>query len=407
MKMSSVRRSRRPDAAQAAKNDAVIVPNALRRFIALYQSFLPAPDNLFSEDQKKRLEILRAKMRRAALSWCRSAPLRGATWDENVFPRLAYRENGRLLGFDFLRVHVPGAMQDWSDDLPMALDSDGMYSTLSSFATFAFLLQNDLWNCVSPRIDLHVLTKGVREFNTDGNRPNFMKTELVTYVHTAHNLDAYISALIESDAFRAAARSPLRPGASMRRIVVPILLTGHYQVFGWDRVPLPDGNVHDRLFVMTSMPQTALLTDPKAADNIMRELCHQLVAGGFVSKTPEITPYPGAGHAMRAITFSEPFRDAGCFYVSMLYTFFLAMAEDINAPNEAFLQPSVWNAFRAGCEVYQRRTVGLLEAHADIEAPVLLGPSWDAKFINIRDARLASTDGTQYAYSSGNGWTAS
>ena len=399
-----VLRSRRPDAQQAITRDSKCVPQELQRFIAQYQSFLPAPENLYSDDQKPRLERVMRIMRSAILSWCRSAALRSATWDANVFPRLALRENGRLLGFDFLRNLVPGEMAEWSTDLPMAMDPDGTYSTLSSFATFAFMLQNDLWNCVSPRIDLHVLAKGVREFNHNNKRPRFMGGELVTYVHTEHNIDAYISALIASDAFHNAINSTPRPGALMRRIVVPILLTGHYQVFGWDRVFLPNENVHDRLFVMSSMPQDALSTDPRAAENIMHELCRQLIDGGFIHKAPEITPYPGAGHAMRAITRAPEFRDAGCFYVSMLYTFFLAMAEDINTPSEAFLQRSVWNAFRASCEAYQRRTLGLLEAHANIGAPVLLGPSWDAKFINIRSARLASTDGARYAYSSADDW---
>ena len=400
-----VLRGRRPDAVQAIASDAEFVPQALRRFIAMYQSFLPAPDNLYSDDQKQRLKTLMPIMRSAVLSWCRGAALRSATWDANVFPRLALRENGRLVGFDFLRFFVPGEMDEWSSDLPMALDPDGTYSTLSSFATFAFMLQNDLWNCVSPRIDLHVLTKGVREFNHDNRRPMFMGQQLVTYVHTEHNINAYISGLLESDDFLGAIRSPLRPGASMRRIVVPILLTGHYQVFGWDQVFLEKGKVHDRLFVMTSMPPEAFQIDPNASANIMRELSKQLVERRFVREVPEITPYPGAGHALREITRSLRFRDTGCFHVSMLYTFFLAMAEDINTPSKAFLQHSVWNAFRTSCDAYQHRTLALLEAHAEISAPVLLGPSWDAKFINIRSARLASTDGAQYAFSSADGWT--
>ena len=399
-----VTRSRRPDADQAIAHDAEFVPLALQRFIAQYQSLPPASDNLYSDDQKTQLERLMQVMRRAVLKWCRTAALRSATWDDNVFPRLALRENGRLVGFDFLRNFVPGEAE-WSSDLPMAQDTYGTYSTLSAFATFAFMLQNDLWNCVSPRIDLHVITKGVREFNHNAKRPRFMGGQLVTYVQTDLNIDAYISGLIASDAFRDATNSPRRPGAVMRRIVVPIILTGHYQVFGWDRVFLTNGKVHDRLFVMSSMPQDALHTDPRAAENNMHEFCRQLIEGGLIHGAPEITPYPGAGHALREITRSPEFVDLGCFHLSMLYTFFLAMAEDINTPSEEFLRLRVWHAFRDSCDAYQRRTLCFLEAHAIIEQPVLLAPSWDAKFINIRSARLASIDGTKYAYNSADGWT--
>jgi hypothetical protein len=397
-------RSRRPDASEALHYDNTYVPQALHRFIAHNQSFLPAPDNLYAADHKPRLEEAKRLLGRAVTDWSRSADGRGAAWDPNVFPRRTLRDNGSLIGVDFLQNLVPGERKDWDGDLPMPLDPDGTYSTLSSFATFAFMLQNDLWNFVSPRIDLHVLTKGLDEFNTDGRRPRFMGSELVTYVHTEHNLDAYIRALIASDAFRTAVNSPMRAGATMRRIVVPILLTGHYQVFGWDRVFLSPGVVHDRLFVMTSMLPEVFPIDPHASENIMREFSKQLVDGGFIQKLPEITPYPGAGYALRDVSLRSEFNDTGCFQLSMLYTFFLAMSEDINTPNPSFLNTSVWNAFRASFEVYQRRLIGLLEAHAAHNIPLLFGPSWNAQFLNIRDARLSDTDGHQYVYSSENGW---
>ncbi len=190
----------------------------------------------------------------------------------------------------------------------------------------------------------------------------------------------------------------------MRRIVVPILLTGHYQVFGWDRVFLSTGEVHDRLFVMISMPPEVFSIDPHASENIMREFSKQLVNEGFVHKVPEITPYPGAGFALRAVSCSPEFSDTGCFHLSMLYTFFLAMLEDINTPNQALLNTSVWNAFRASFELYQTRLIGLLEAHAAHNIPLLFGPSWNTQFLNIRDARLSDTEGNQYVYSSENGW---
>jgi hypothetical protein len=110
-----------------------------------------------------------------------------------------------------------------------------------------------------------------------------MNLELVTYVHTEHNLDAYITAHIASEAFLNAVDHPCdweQPCAAFK-VVVPILLTGHYPVFGWYQEFLSSWGVHNRLFVMASMLPEVFPIDPHASDNIMREFYKQLVAGSF------------------------------------------------------------------------------------------------------------------------------
>ena len=51
-------------------------------------------------------------------------------------------------------------------------------------------------------------------------------------------------------------------------------------------------------------------------------------------------------------------------------------------------RPDVWHSFRAGYMCYEERLLRLLEAHSARGEPVLLGASWDATFLNVRDARL-------------------
>ena len=74
----------------------------------------------------------------------------------------------------------------------------------------------------------------------------------------------------------------------------------------------------------------------------------------------------------------------------MLYTFILGMLEDINDPDTAawHARPDVWHSFRAGYMCYEEQLLRLLEAHSARGEPVLLGASWDATFLNVRDARL-------------------
>ena len=55
-----------------------------------------------------------------------------------------------------------------------------------------------------------------------------------------------------------------------------------------------------------------------------------------------------------------------CFYLSVLYTFFLGMLEDINDPDTAawHVRPDVWHSFRAGYMCYEEQLLRLLEAHS-------------------------------------------
>ena len=49
------------------------------------------------------------------------------------------------------------------------------------------------------------------------------------------------------------------------------------------------------------------------------------------------------------------------------------------------------------------RLLQLLERHRNI--PVLLGPAWDAAFLNVRDARLVTADGVSPSmYTWDRGW---
>ena len=256
-----------------------------------------------------------------------------------------------------------------------------------------------------------MLTKGLREFNQRpplfADPPISRPQRLVTYVHSETNLSYYIAALLASNAFLEAAQTPYRNGRLLRHIVVPVLLTGHFQVFGWDRTWDQDSGqpVHDRLFVMTSMPHDVFPIDPHASDDILAEFRRQL--GGACMPNTELTPYPGAGRVLRAIAKREEFFDLDCFYLSMLYTFFLAMVEDINSPDTAawLTQSKVWCAFREGYMRYEERLLFMLEYYSTDHWPVLLGPSWGDAFLNIRDARVVTQyDGYAYRYTWDEGW---
>ena len=211
-----------PDAYEARQRDREFVPDAMRRFFKFAANkplmmIRPEP-SMFVPDHRPRFQRVTDELPRAVLGWTRSAPpgVRTASWDAEVFPRQALREDGRLLGFDFLRLRGPG--YENSSDYPASYDAEGSHGPVSTFPSYAFLLQTELAAHTSPRIDLHVLTQGVRQFNPHPPMsknhldPSDKGEPLTTYVHTETNLREYIAALLASHAFREAAQTPYRAG---------------------------------------------------------------------------------------------------------------------------------------------------------------------------------------------------
>ena len=141
-----VLRSRRPDASDAKERDADFVPVAVQRFVAALQTLrvTPSPSSTFIQTHRPRFAAVAEAQRYAVQRWIR--PIRegqqSSTWDAQFFSRQALRENGQLLGFDFLRNLVPGEVQAYSDDFPAPYGPDGSHGPLSTFPTFAFMLQS-------------------------------------------------------------------------------------------------------------------------------------------------------------------------------------------------------------------------------------------------------------------------
>ena len=408
-------RSSNPQARESLRFDAAFVPGAVQQFIAAYRRLPPPPASLYKPENEQRFKKLTAAARRAIMQWCRAAPYRSMTWPSVFHPRVALQEQGQLIGFDML-YHSEKPDPGEGPDYPMVLDAFGTYSTVGAYPTFIFMLQNELQRHTSPRINLHVLSKGVRAFNKQEKPPVLrnpdtgLMEKLFVYVHTELNLDAYIGALIASEAFLMAAHEGYVVGKPRRRIVVPVLLTGHFQVFGWDRTfdTTTGAPLHDLLFCMTSMPPYVFPIDPHASDNILLELKKQLLdAQLLLPNNHQLMPYPGGGIVLRAMTDKGEFEDSGCFFLGVLYTFYLAMVEDLQADVEpAFAQDAVWNTFRSGYALYEQRLLHFLEAHLEnSEEPVLLSSAFADTFLNIRSAQLLTPNtGYTYQYTWEHGW---
>ena len=396
----------------------------MRQFRALHQSLLPAPQSIYFETHRPWFSRLAEAAKKDELAWYNEVPThRSKLWETPFYPKLALRENGELIGFDLLRNRTYDQMDTWEFDFPMPNDADGSHGSLSGFPTFAFMLQNEIPRNTSPNIDLHVITKGLREFNAGDIRPKFvnpadprqLNEELIYYVHTELNIRDYIASLINSDAFRVAANMPYQ-GKPIRRIVVNIILTGHFEVFGWDRTFHVDGTTAgDCLFVMSSAKPELLEHDARVPMNILDELQKQLVQVRLCQ--PENIRHiirPNTADALRQMSLLPEFNDTDCFYLSLLYTLFLAMVEDFDSVEnvQVLTQKKVWHTLRAAYVAYELRLLQLLETYSQYNVAqtrhtpllLLLGPEWGAQFLNIRDATLRDTHGDALCYHWTEGW---
>ena len=372
-----------------------------------------APLTMFHPDHHTRFANLEPSERIIARAWTTRMGYRPLRKDM-YFPRRVIEDaQETVVGFEYLNIHLD---DEWEPDHPTLFDASGSHGTYSTYSTFAFVLQNEIWRYASPHIDLHVLTQGVRSFYDKGLGPRYKppgshlhkREPLAFYVHTKVNLDDYIQALMKSPAILNAARQ-LWNGKPLRRVVIPVQLTGHFVLIGWDQSF--DGNgrrIHNRLFYMSSLPADRFALDPRHNRNLVDALYMGLLQHGFVGEqeTSDKIYLPFAAPRLRETSLLPEFDDTDCFYMSMVYTFYLAMTEDISADNgEHFALPEVWQMLRTGYERFENSILELLEREMRREiVPVLLGPEWAEGFLNIRHARLLIPDVGFFQYSWEEGW---
>ena len=135
------------------------------------------------------------------------------------------------VGVDFFLHQVNPEEQDWPTEYPMAPMDEPVYSTLYTYSTYAFLLQNEVFRHIVPSIHLQVLCKGLREFNENGVRqllPNLetgKPRELIMYVHSELNL---VSFLKRTPAIRSIQTSYTSSSAQLRNTCATYRHPYHY-----------------------------------------------------------------------------------------------------------------------------------------------------------------------------------
>ena len=176
-----------------------------RRFLGTYADLAEAAPRLFQPEHDERFKEVQRKAMEASVRWGHGAV---CAYAPDVYPYLAMTIPGQgRVGLDFFTHRVDPEEQEWPSERPMPCVEEGYYSTLYTFSTFALLMQAEAFRTASPTIHLHVLCKGLREFNAGNVRPKFPNPEtrrleeLITYVHSLHNMADFMG--------RWSARGPL------------------------------------------------------------------------------------------------------------------------------------------------------------------------------------------------------
>jgi hypothetical protein len=166
--------------------------------------------------------------------------------------------------------------------------------------------------------------------------------------------------------------------------------------------------IHNRIFFFSALPANRFALDPNHNRNLVDALHSHLVQHGLIGAKERFDKVylPYAAPRLRQVYLEPAFDDTDCFYLSMVYIFYLAITEDISADSgEHFAHPAVFHMLRTGYVRFENSMLELLEReNRRGVVPVLLGPEWAERFLDIRNARLLIPDVGFLQYSWDEGW---
>ena len=310
-------------------------------------------------------------------------------------------------GFEFLQFRLTEKHnKEWDNDLgyPAMYDEWGTYHTLYSFTIPALLM-----NCMtkgSPRLNIHVICKGFREFNADDllkqatcepkpgkDHEDPGKETLIWYVDTdeVKNIDAFVTSVINSKAFEKAVALGSN-GTLLRRIVVWIMLKGHMQSFCWDTIYDGSGErVRDILYIVTTTPQKNFVWDINIHDNIIAAFQKQMVKAGLLSGNVTLIPeLKCRARLRRSMIDNTP--DIACVTFTGFATFFLMNVSDITNWDGRQIDSRFWDYCRCGYASFENKLIALLKAYIRDNKAIWICPELQAHHVNINDVYLMSVD---------------
>jgi hypothetical protein len=192
--------------------------------------------------------------------------------------------------------------------------------------------------------------------------------------------------------FQTAARQ-LPQGQPLRRIVVWILETGHFESFCWDQMYDDDENVIGNLLyiVCTLKAEHHELNGSEMHRTLLSEFKKALIIPGYITeentKTIENMNFvDGLADSLKAE------QDMSCVFVSAFSVFLLSNIIDIESWNGSGIPNEFWQFCRIGYLKFELGLITMLEKALRSRCIVLICPTLKAQHLNIKEVHLLTQD---------------
>lgn len=313
------------------------------------------------------------------------------------YPNIAYHinESPNPIGFEFLQYKMNAKhTAEWSPDadLPTMYDEEGTYYTFFSFTMPAMLIQN-LVTGDRPNPNIHIICKGFREFNSEDKLPVDTKGEaMIWYVDTddVNNLDVFAQSVVACESFQEAAK--FKDDNKLRRIVVWMLLKGHFEAFCWDQLYDSEGvAIKDILFIMSTMPQNEFELDEAIHQHIITAFKKVMMSNHYISQNAQEIPDLACQPNLQISIRKQP-ADVACVLFTTFATLLLCTVQDIEKWDGKQIDNRFWDYCRAGYAKFEQKLVVQLQTLIASGHAIWISPELQKKHVNIKEVYLITVD---------------
>jgi hypothetical protein len=376
-----------------------------------------APANLYNPETHGKFMSFQVRAQKNSKEWIRKRPsLRGAEPDPYYYPAVAFKEDGNVVGFEYLFFKFSSKFlneckmrEGECDDCPALCEDGEAYYTFYAHTSMALLMKG-FNSFPSPVKNLHIICKGFREFNVGGKVPQRANgRDMPWYMHThnANNLKQFVRSVVECEAFTRAASHPAG-GQPLRRIVVWLLEVGHFESFCWDQRYDARGNVIGNImYIVSTVEGKNLWGAPDMHEMVVEEFKRVLMGhhNVTVANTRTIPDLQMRAMFRKSVLYAD---DLWCVLISGFSVFLLSNVVDIENWDGDNIPQEFWDFCRSGYSKFEKGLISTLDSLLSSNSTVWACPALQAKHLNIKDVHLLTIDNggqkSKLEYDWNSGW---
>lgn len=356
--------------AEYGENDIVNVDILNGKCVELWNDMIEAPENLYNRYTSDIFTEIQSEACLNSSDWIDSNPkTRGYTQGE-YYPAVAYFESKTLMGFEYLYFEfIPDTLAFYErhgrfQNAPTLYDDGESFHPLFAHSSMAMLMNGFGDVLPKPIQNIYILCKGFKEFNRDGIVPLLQGNELIWFIDTDHinNIKAFVESVMKCSSFIDACSAPCN-GQPLKRIVVWLLLKGHFEAFCWDQKYAHDESVvQNVLYIFSTVREQYFRLDTKVHTTIIQEFKTAMINAGIITDSNTLTISDlECADVLRESTLT--FVDLYCVLFTGFSSLILTTVFDIVNWSGEGITPLFWDFCRAK---YAEFEFGLIETLQDL-----------------------------------------